>query len=114
METASWPAPTPNNGMGRTKISKLLAAKRPRLVPIFDSVLERLFPPVTNYWRAFEQYALRPEPLSEAGLRSGCGVSGPSISYPHCLERDGGRACARADATRVLGEDGERVAPAEL
>ena len=28
-------------GMGRTKTSKLMARKRPRLVPIFDSVVER-------------------------------------------------------------------------
>ena len=31
-----WPDPIHSNGMGTTKISKLLAAKRPNLVPIFD------------------------------------------------------------------------------
>ena len=50
-----WPAPKPANGMHRTKISKLLATKRPRLVPIYDTVLEKLLPPVANYWTAFER-----------------------------------------------------------
>jgi hypothetical protein len=62
LKTASWPLPDPGNGMGRTKISKLLAAKRPRLVPIYDSVLEQLLPPVSNYWTAFQR-ALSDEKL---------------------------------------------------
>lgn len=39
--------------MGRTKTSKLLAPKRPSLIPIFDSVVERLLPPVVDHWEAF-------------------------------------------------------------
>jgi Family of unknown function (DUF6308) len=53
LATARWPAARPNNGMGTTTISKLLATKRPRLVPVWDSVVRKLFPPVDNYWAAF-------------------------------------------------------------
>jgi hypothetical protein len=49
----SWPTSTLANDMGQTKISKLLATKRPRLVPVFDSVVAKLFPAVDNYWAAF-------------------------------------------------------------
>ena len=46
--------------MGRTKISKLLATKRPHLVPIFDSVVEQQLGEVGNYWTAYRE-ALDPE-----------------------------------------------------
>jgi hypothetical protein len=55
LSTASWPHALPGNGMGTTTISKLLATKRPRLVPIWDSVVRKLFAPVDNYWAAFGQ-----------------------------------------------------------
>lgn len=55
LRSASWPLPDPGNDMGPTKLSKILAAKRPRLVPIWDSRVRELFPPVTNYWTAFER-----------------------------------------------------------
>lgn len=50
---ACWPAPNPANGMGTTKISKLLAAKRPRLVPVFDTVVREALPRVDSHWAAF-------------------------------------------------------------
>jgi hypothetical protein len=53
LQTACWPNPVAGNYMGRTKISKLMAAKRPRLVPMFDSVVSGLFPPVPDHWQAF-------------------------------------------------------------
>jgi hypothetical protein len=52
--TACWPEPTQANGMGRTIRSKLLAAKRPRLVPVLDDVVCGALPPVDNYWAAFQ------------------------------------------------------------
>lgn len=55
LSSASWPEPNPSNDMGRTKISKVLAAKRARLVPVFDSVVEGLFPKLDNYWTAFQE-----------------------------------------------------------
>lgn len=55
LRTGSWPTPGRGNGMGPTKTSKLLAAKRPRLVPVYDSVLNALFPKVDSYWTAFER-----------------------------------------------------------
>lgn len=39
--------------MGRTKTSKLLAAKRPHLIPVYDSVIERSLGPVADYWDAY-------------------------------------------------------------
>ena len=54
MFVAHWPEPSPSNDMGRTKISKLLATKRPRLSPILDSVITgNVFPGVRNHWEAF-------------------------------------------------------------
>ncbi len=60
LETGCWPTARSGNGMGTTKISKLLATKRPRLVPIYDSVIEGQLGPVDNYWAAF-RYALDEE-----------------------------------------------------
>lgn len=52
--TAAWPHPTEGNGMGKTKKSKILAAKRPALVPVLDSVVVGALPIVDSYWNAFE------------------------------------------------------------
>lgn len=47
------------DGIGRTKTSKLLAAKRPRLLPIWDSFVEEATGlDTSDYWRKF-QTALR-------------------------------------------------------
>lgn len=43
------------DGMGRTRTSKLIAAKRPRLIPIWDSYVERAVGlNTTDYWRQFQ------------------------------------------------------------
>lgn len=43
-----------NDGMGRTRTSKLIAAKRPRLIPIWDSFVEKATGLDTaDYWREF-------------------------------------------------------------
>jgi len=70
LETACWPEKRRGNGMGSTTISKLLATKRPRLVPIWDSVVRSLFPPVQNYWEAF-RCALGDESLIRGRLAMG-------------------------------------------
>ncbi len=59
---ASWPTEDPANGMRTTKTSKLLAAKRPHLVPVYDSVIRELLGPVDNYWAAY-RHALDPDGL---------------------------------------------------
>ena len=53
--SANWPSPSDANQMGPAKKSKLLAAKRPRLVPISDSVVrENALPDVGDeYWMAW-------------------------------------------------------------
>jgi hypothetical protein len=44
------------DGMGRTRTSKLLAAKRPRLIPIWDSFVEKATGLDTaDYWRQFQR-----------------------------------------------------------
>jgi hypothetical protein len=53
LRQACWPEPHAANGMGTTKISKLLAAKRPRLVPVFDSVVREALPGVRSHWAGF-------------------------------------------------------------
>lgn len=45
-----WPSPKRGNGMGRTTRSKLLATKRPALVPIWDSVVESVLGRTEDYW----------------------------------------------------------------
>lgn len=43
------------DGMGRTRTSKLIAAKRPRLIPIWDSFVEKATGlDTSDYWRQFE------------------------------------------------------------
>lgn len=63
LSSASWPTPNPSNDMGHTKISKLLAAKRPRLMPILDSVVQEALPGDT-YWADFL------EALSDPAVRN--------------------------------------------
>lgn len=44
-----------NDGMGRTRTSKLMAAKRPRLIPIWDSFVEKATGlDTSDYWRQFQ------------------------------------------------------------
>ncbi len=74
LETACWPRPIPGNGMGGTTISKLMAAKRPRLVPIWDSVVRSLFPPVQDYWQAFYTVTKDPGLRLELSIASGRGA----------------------------------------
>ncbi|QGG94381.1 DUF6308 family protein [Actinomarinicola tropica] len=63
--TACWPEPAKGNGMGTTKISKLLATKRPRLVPIFDRIVRDALPPVRSHWAAFTEVLADPERRTE-------------------------------------------------
>jgi hypothetical protein len=55
VRSGGWP--TPVGGMGRTKTSKLLAAKRPQLVPIYDAyIASTLFDTKPdNYWETWRQ-----------------------------------------------------------
>lgn len=54
LKTAHWPNPKLGNGLGgRTKRSKLLAAKRPHLIPVVDRVIKDVFPGVDDFWHAF-------------------------------------------------------------
>ena len=44
------------DGLGKTKTSKLIAAKRPRLIPIWDSFVEQATGlDTTDYWRQFQR-----------------------------------------------------------
>lgn len=44
-----------NDGMSRTRTSKLIAAKRPRLIPIWDSFVEQATGlDTSDYWRQFQ------------------------------------------------------------
>jgi hypothetical protein len=57
IESRESACPTGYGGMGVTKISKLLAAKRPNLVPIQDSHVDlALFSrPIDNYWEPWQR-----------------------------------------------------------
>jgi len=52
LSCASWPAATQSNHMGPTTISKLIAAKRPRLVPVWDSVITKVLGTADGSWEA--------------------------------------------------------------
>lgn len=63
---AEWPSPRRGNGLGgRTKRSKLLAAKRPGLIPVTDRVVREVLPPVDDYWRAFRRVLMQSEVRDE-------------------------------------------------
>ena len=63
---ANWPTADPGGGLGgSTKRSKLIAAKRPRLVPVLDKVVKDTLPKSENYWRAFQD-VLRDESCRES------------------------------------------------
>lgn len=54
LSTAFWPEPKKGNGLATTKISKLIATKRPRLSPVLDSVItQKVFPETSRYWESF-------------------------------------------------------------
>jgi hypothetical protein len=63
LSNAYWPATQPNNHLAQTRISKLLATKRPRLSPVLDSVItEKVFPNTKRFWDSF-RFALSDESL---------------------------------------------------
>jgi hypothetical protein len=63
---ANWPTAALGGGLGgSTKRSKLIAAKRPRLVPVLDKVVKDTLPKSENYWRAFQD-VLRDESCRES------------------------------------------------
>ena len=67
VRTASWPAPVGevgHNDVGPTIASKLLAAKRPRLVPIVDSVVREALGPDVSKWSSWRE-ALLDQPLRD-------------------------------------------------
>ncbi len=67
VRTASWPRPfdsVGHNDVGPTIASKLLAAKRPRLVPIEDTVVRDALGPEVNKWSSWRD-ALRDESLRD-------------------------------------------------
>lgn len=45
-------------GLGPTTVSKLIARKRPRLVPVYDTVVQNLLKPVGGFWASLND-ALR-------------------------------------------------------
>jgi len=48
---ANWPIPRPGGGLGGiTKRSKILVAKRPRLIPVLDRVVKGTLPESENIW----------------------------------------------------------------
>lgn len=61
---AFWPQPTGGTGMGTTKISKLLTAKRPSLIPVRDSrIRDAVFggKDPDNYWEPWTQLHRSPD-----------------------------------------------------
>lgn len=63
LHDGSWHETRKRNGMGMAKTSKLMATKRPRLVPLADSVVVASLPEVDDQW------ATLAEVLSDESLR---------------------------------------------
>jgi len=62
LQEGCWPAKKPSNGVGAVTAGKLLAAKRPLLVPIYDDFIEtRLQPPRGQFWKAMRNQLLASE-----------------------------------------------------
>jgi hypothetical protein len=56
LRTHRWPAgEVKRSGFGRTRTSKLLAAKRPTLLPIWDSEIKKLGSTSDTYWTAWRE-----------------------------------------------------------
>lgn len=81
---ACWPGPNPANGMGTTKISKLLAAKRPRLVPVFDTVVREALPRVDSHWAAFS--AVVSDPTRRRTILGATSAAPPHVSLLRRLD----------------------------
>jgi hypothetical protein len=95
-------------GVGRTIGTKLLARKRPRLLPIYDSVVSRVCGIEYYHWEPLRQ-ALRTDGLQDRllDLRQGAGL-GPEVSALRILDvvawMEGKAAGIRATAPdEVLG-----------
>lgn len=56
---ALWHALLELHNVGPTKVSKLMARKRPHLIPIFDSVIGARIAGVVDYWRVFHAFLSR-------------------------------------------------------
>ena len=96
-------------GVGRTIGTKLLARKRPRLVPIYDSVVARISGIGDYHWEPLRQ-ALRADGLHDRllDLREQAGL-GPHVSALRVLDAvtwmEGKAAGARpTDPDELLGE----------
>lgn len=70
LRTGCWPERKRGNGMGQTITSKILAAKRPALVPVYDSVIRDLLGPVEDYWQAY-RFALDDEARLKWAIATG-------------------------------------------
>ncbi len=69
-----WRTISGHDGMGPTKTSKLLAAKRPHLVPVQDRVVVSLMPAVPNWWRAWATALKDPELRLFLSIAAGGGI----------------------------------------
>ena len=61
LDIAYWPVPRPGNGLGPTTKSKLIAAKRPRMAPIIDSVVREALGSPPSMWDAYRYAFSQPE-----------------------------------------------------
>ena len=59
---ANWPIPKSGGGLGGdTKRSKILAAKRPRLIPVLDRVVKGTLPASENRWISIQDVLMNEE-----------------------------------------------------
>ena len=59
---ANWPIPKSGGGLGGiTKRSKILAAKRPRLIPVLDRVVTETLPKSENRWISIQNVLMNEE-----------------------------------------------------
>ena len=73
---ACWPQPAGSTGMGTTKISKLMAAKRPSLIPVHDSrIRDAVFggKDPDNYWEPWTQLTGHPRAPGSANSQPASG-----------------------------------------
>lgn len=59
-----WQALMPLHGVAETKVSKLMARKRPGLFPIYDSVIGERVAHVSEYWHVFRAFFEEPDAMS--------------------------------------------------
>lgn len=88
LQTGCWPTETDSNGIAWVTAGKLLAAKRPHLIPVYDSkVKEYLGVPTDRFWLPLRDQLSTPEERLVISMAVSGGPSADSLGVELSLLR---------------------------